>query len=189
MIATALPALVVLACTPSAQDRPSHLDDPLPAITTTPLVLPARPAEVRLDDVDPCGVLSQDERLRLSLDNPPTAYVEPAFGNAKACTIRSTISGNVLRLALVTEQGVDVWLDENAQVEAQVISVAGYPALTVRTPGLEHLCTVEVDVAKGQFLDVMFRDGGNTTALPQDTLCLGAERAAEAAMAALLRKR
>jgi hypothetical protein len=48
---------------------------------------------------------------------------------------------------------------------------------------------VEIDVADGQFLDVMFRDGGNSTAVQQDHLCLGAQRVAEAAMASLLQKR
>jgi hypothetical protein len=41
------------------------------------------------------------------------------------------------------------------------------------------VCNVEVDVAEGQFLDVMFRDGGNATAAQQDHLCLGAQRVAE----------
>jgi hypothetical protein len=55
----------------------------------------------------------------------------------------------------------------------------------VRTPNLDTLCNVEVDVAQGEFLDVLFRDGGSATPIPQDDLCLGAQRVAEAAMNSL----
>ncbi|MBB5955095.1 hypothetical protein FHS29_001665 [Saccharothrix tamanrassetensis] len=183
----ALTALALVACTPLPEKKADgRVDEPLSVTTTTPPPLPPRPQEIPLDQVDPCAVLSADQRTQLSLDNPPSAYVEPAFGNAKACTIRSNISGNVVRLALVTVEGIGVWLSENAQVDARPTTVAGFPALTVRTPGLDEVCNVEVDVAEGQFLDVMFRDGGNKTKVKQDILCQGAQRAAEAAVAGLL---
>ncbi|WP_307867748.1 DUF3558 domain-containing protein [Umezawaea beigongshangensis] len=184
----ALPALALVACTstsPLSAAEQGESDSPAVTTTTTPS-LPPRPAEVLLTDVDPCAVLSESQRAQLSLDGTPSPYVDEGLGNARACTMRSRTSGNVVRLALITVQGVEVWLDENAQVEATPTTVAGYPALTVRTPGLDDVCNVEVDVAEGQFLDVMFRDGGNATPAQQDTLCLGAQRSAEAAMTGLL---
>lgn len=190
VIIATLCALAVPACTATPQntaDGRSEEQD-IASATTAPSI-PPRPREIRLDDVDPCAVLSEEQRLRLSLDNPPSAYVESSFGNAKACTMRSNISGNVVRLALVTAEGIGVWLDENAQVDARPTTVGGFPGLTVRTPGMDQVCNVEVDVAEGQFLDVMFRDGGNETRTTQDTLCLGAQRAAEAVIAALLQRR
>ncbi|RKT57541.1 DUF3558 domain-containing protein [Saccharothrix australiensis] len=185
----ALTASTLVACTPLPEKKADGLPDgSLNVTTTTQLSLPPRPRELRLDDVDPCAVLSAEQRTQLSLDNPPGAYVEPGFGNARACTMRSNISGNVVRLALVTVEGVGVWLSENAQVDARSTAVAGFPALIVRTPGLEEMCTVEVDVAEGQFLDVMFRDGGNKARMKQDFLCEGAQRTAEAAVAGLLQR-
>jgi len=127
--------------------------------------------------------------MSLSLDNPPSAYVDPSFGGAKACTIRSTTSGNVARIALVLVSGAEVWLSENAQVDYSVSTIEGFTAITVRTPDVHDVCNVEIDVADGQFLDVMFRDGGNSTAVQQDHLCLGAQRVAEAVMASLLESR
>jgi hypothetical protein len=162
---------------------------PPPSTSASHMDFPQRPRDVPLDAVDPCAVLSPDQLTSLSLDNPPSAYLESSFGNAKACTIRSTTSGNVARLALVLVSGADVWLSENAQVDYTVSSIEGFPAITVRTPDLHDVCNVEIDVADGQFLDVMFRDGGNSTAVQQDHLCLGAQRVAEAAMASLLQKR
>jgi hypothetical protein len=190
VLTATLCAMAMAACTPAPEKKADgRVDEPLPATTTTAPSLPPRPREVRLDDVDPCAVLTPEQRIALSLDSPPSPYVETSFGNAKACTMRSGISGNVVRLALVTVEGVGVWLSENAQVHVQQTAIAGFPGLIVRTPGMDHVCNVEVDVAEGQFLDVMFRDGGNETAAKQDTLCQGAQRVAEAAVAGLRQRR
>ncbi|GLY52914.1 DUF3558 domain-containing protein [Lentzea sp. NBRC 102530] len=183
--------LVLAGCTaPPEQSSLTTPPPPPPSPTTTSQMdFPQRPRAVPLDAVEPCGILSPDQLTALSLDNPPSAYVEPSFGGARACTIRSTTSGNVARLALVTVSGADVWLSENAQVDYTVGVIEGFAAITVRTPDVHDVCNVEIDVADGQFLDVMFRDGGNSSAVQQDHLCLGAQRVAEAAMASLLQKR
>ncbi len=185
-------AVALAGCT--AAPRQSSLTTPPPpppppTTTVSRMDFPQRPREVPLDAVDPCAVLTSDQRTSLSLDNPPSAYVETSFGGAKACTIRSTTSGNVARIALVLVSGADVWLSENAQVDYSVGSIEGFAAITVRTPDVHDVCNVEIDVADGQFVDVMFRDGGNSTAVQQDHLCLGAQRVAEAVMASLLQKR
>jgi hypothetical protein len=186
----ALLGAALLACTapPESTAHGVSTAPPPPTSTTTSVSLPPRPHPLPLDKVNPCQVLSRDQRTQLSLDNPPSEYVDQELGHARACTMRGNGSGNVARLALVTNQGVEVWLDENAQVKAAPTQVAGWPALVVRTPGLDTACNVEVDVAPGQFLDVLFRDGGNATPAPQDTLCLGAQRVAEAAVTGLQRK-
>ncbi|ANZ37818.1 hypothetical protein BBK82_18875 [Lentzea guizhouensis] len=191
LLAGAVVAVVAAGCTTPPDRSSGDSGTPAPAPTTTvtrPSFAP-RPLAIPLNDVDPCAVLTPDQRLSLSLDNPPSPYVETSFGGAKACTIRSTTSGNVARLALVLVSGADVWLSENAQVDYTLGTIEGYTAVTVRTPEMDDVCTVEVDVAEGQFLDVMFRDGGNSGAVQQDHLCLGAQRVAEAAMASLIHRR
>jgi hypothetical protein len=192
-IALALPALTALGCSTPTHPTADHGSPvPSPEVTTTTSTtvsqLP-RPREVKLDGIDPCAVLSDEQRAALSLDHTPNAYVDNAFGESKVCSFRSGISGNVMRLALVTVEGIGVWLSENAQVEPQFTTIGGFPAMVIRTPGLDDVCNVEVDVAEGQFLDVMFRDGGNEKKATQDTLCAGAERAAEAALSGLLEQR
>ncbi|MFC0439116.1 DUF3558 domain-containing protein [Kutzneria buriramensis] len=152
--------------------------------TTTSLTLPPRPRELPLDKVNPCTILTKQQRTQLSLDTTPTPYTDTEL-KARACTIRGTYSGQVARLALVTNEGAELWISDEAQNTAKVISVIGFPALEVRTPNLDTLCNVEVDVAQGEFLDVLFRDGGSATPIPQDDLCLGAQRVAEAAMNSL----
>ncbi|GAA2664693.1 MULTISPECIES: DUF3558 domain-containing protein [Actinosynnema] len=185
----ALPVLVSCTASSPAPKADGHVDEPLSVTTTAPPSLFPRPREMPLDGVAPCTLLSEEQRGELSLDNPPNEYVETALAGARACSLRSNLSGNVLRLALVTGESVLLWLDDYAQVEVETVEVVGFPALVVRTPGVEDVCNVEVDVAEGQFLDVMFRDGGNSTALTQDVLCQGARRAAEAAVAGLLQRK
>jgi hypothetical protein len=165
---------------------------PAPAMVSVPpttpsavALLPPRPGSLPLDGVNPCTILSSSQRFDLSLDATPTPYVDTEFDKAKACSIRGLSSGTVARLALVLDMGVDVWLSDTAQVQTEPVQVAGWPALVVRTPGLDDACDVEVDTGQDQFLDVLFRDGGNATPIPQDTLCLGAQRVAEAAVTSL----
>jgi hypothetical protein len=161
---------------------------------TSPVVTPSsptapslahRPRSLSLLGVDPCAILSHAQRTQLSLNSTPVPYIDSEFDKAHTCTIRGTSSGTVARLALVTDMGVDVWLSDTAQVDTQTTLVSGYPALVVRTPGLDDTCNVEVDTASNQFMDVMFRDGGNTPPIPQDTLCVGAQRVAAAAVTSL----
>ncbi|ACU40200.1 DUF3558 domain-containing protein [Actinosynnema mirum] len=185
----ALPVLVSCTATSPAPKADGHVDEPLSVTTTPPPSLFPRPSEMPLDGVAPCSLLDEKQRGELSLDNPENEYVETSLAGARACSLRSNVSGNVVRLALVTGEGVLLWLDDYAQVEVETIAVVGFPALVVRTPGVEDVCNVEVDVARGQFLDVMFRDGGNSTPLAQDVLCQGARRAAEAAVTGLLQRK
>ncbi|HVV23588.1 MAG TPA: DUF3558 domain-containing protein [Pseudonocardiaceae bacterium] len=166
------------------QATPAPKSEPGITTSTTPS-LPPRPGTLSLTGVRPCSILTPAQRESLSLDSPPTSYADPEFDHAQACSIRGIESGTEARLALVLDMGVDVWLSDEAQVQTQPVTVAGYPALVVRTPGLDDACNVEVDTGQDQFLDVLFRDGGNDPPLPQNTLCLGAQRVAEAAVTSL----
>ncbi|HEY4018803.1 MAG TPA: DUF3558 domain-containing protein [Pseudonocardiaceae bacterium] len=156
-----------------------------PPPTTTTVSMAPRPGTIELAKVNPCKILTSTQRSNLSLDSTPTPYTDPEFAQAKACSIRGIESGTETRLALVTSMGVDVWLDDTAQVDAVATTVSGYPALVVRTPGLRTVCNVEVDAADNEFLDVMLRDGGNKTPIPQDALCQGAQQIAADAVASL----
>jgi hypothetical protein len=47
-------------------------------------------------------------------------------------------------------------------------------------------CSVEVDVAAGQLLDVQLSDGGGQPPIPQQELCARAEQVAETLMWSLI---
>lgn len=174
---------MITANEPTTTPRPTvKFEGPPP---TTTVSMAPRPASLSLVGVNPCAILSSSQRADLSLDSTPTPYTDEEFDQAKACSIRGLESGTVARLALVPNMGVDVWLSDEAQVQTQPVTADGFPAIVVRTPGLTDACNVEVDTADNQFLDVLFRDGGNTPPIPQDTLCQGAQRVAEAAVSSL----
>lgn len=183
--AAALAGCSVFPVSEASQTHDNSTAAPAPTTTTTTsLTLPPRPREIRLDKVNPCTILTKDQRASLSLDTTPSPYTDTEL-KAKACTMRGTYSGQVARLALVTNEGAELWISDEAQNTAKVISIVGFPALEVRTPNEDTLCNVEVDVAEDEFLDVLFRDGGSAAPIPQDDLCLGAQRVAEAAMTSL----
>jgi hypothetical protein len=166
----------------------SGTPSPLPTVTiptATRLTLPPPPRDLALSQANPCTILTSAQRSALSLDSTPTPYTDQEFAQARACTIRGQNAGTVAELALVTSMSVNVWLSDEAQVSATPVTVAGWPALVVRTPGLHTVCNVEVDAATNGFLDVLLRDGGNNPPLSQDSLCQGARRVAEAAVTSL----
>jgi hypothetical protein len=190
-IAVVVVVVIALTNTGNAVDtvsahRPEQSTTIVTPPTTTTVSMAPRPGTIDLVKVNPCKILTSAQRTSLSLDSPPTAYTDPEFDQAKACSIRGIESGTETRLALVTSMGVDVWLDDTAQVDASATTVSGYPALVVRTPGLQAVCNVEVDAADNEFLDVMFRDGGNATPIPQDALCQGAQQIAADAVTSLV---
>ena len=71
---------------------------------------------------------------------------------------------------------------------ARTIHLFGFPALVVRTPQLNLACNVEVDVADGQHLDVLYRDDGAQPPASLDQLCAGAQRVADVSVSALTRQ-
>jgi len=171
----------VLAAGCSAADTP-------PAPTAPPP--PARPREVRLDGVDPCSLLTAEQRAGLGLTSEPhasTAYVELFRGNVRTCTMRGRSPDSVLLgISAVTTTGIERWKESDLVAQTRSTSVAGFPALAAVPPQLTDYCSVEVDVAAGQLLDVQFGGGSPQSPIPQDELCRRAVDAAAAAMATLV---
>lgn len=192
-VVTGLAVVVLIVILLTSTGGPIYTSEPItgsaipaPATATSPSSeLPRRPRNLSLTNLDPCTILTPAQRGSLSLDSAPEPYLDTQFDKAKACSIRGIESGTVARLALVTTMSVNVWLSDEAQVDAKPVIIDDFPALVVRTPGLDDACNVEIDAADNQFVDVMFRDGGNNQPIPQDTLCLGAQRVAEAVVQSL----
>ncbi|PKW12616.1 DUF3558 domain-containing protein [Saccharopolyspora spinosa] len=166
--------------------RTSDTAAPLPPPTTSaPPPLPPRPFELALDGVDPCGLLTADQRSQLGFDRAPLPGAEVGFSDAATCSYRNTTAKVGARLALITTESMGVWTDDTAQVEASPVVIGDFPALVIKTPGLDLSCNVAVDVAEGQHLDVLYRDDGGQPPPPVNQLCAGAQRVAEDALASL----
>jgi hypothetical protein len=159
---------------------------PPPPTSSAPPPLPPRPFAAPLDGVDPCKLLTADQRSQLGFDREPLADTEGGFGDAPTCSFRNSGAKVGARLSLVTAESMNVWTDDTAQVEATPVVVAGFPGLVIKTPDLDLSCNVAVDVADGQHLDVLFRDDGAQPPAPLDQLCRGAQRVADNAVTSLI---
>lgn len=105
---------------------------------------PARPAELSLNDVMPCDLVTDAMRKQFKIDRPDApSNSDP---NAPGCTFITTTAGQYLVTA-VRNKGVE------ALGRPVTATVSGFPAVEIQRPNIKvgHL---SIDVADGQRLDV-----------------------------------
>ena len=135
--------------------------------------LPSRPREIRLDDIDPCSLLTAAQRTELGFTDDSVAYTGTAPGfKGPACALQGFEPRAVtLGILLSVENDISVLTAPGAsRGQLTPITVEGFPAVLAR-PTITSFCAVDVDVADGQFLDVQFSDGGRRPPVTQDELC------------------
>ena len=158
----------------------------------TALPPPPRPREVRLDGVDPCSLLTPEQREGWGLTSEPRASrprVELFRGVVPTCTVRGPSPEDVLLVSgAVTTVGVERWSQSDIAASVRPTTVAGFPAVVAVPTRFRDYCNVEVDVAPGQLLDVQYGAGGPQASVPQEQLCTRAAASAEMMMGALLRR-
>jgi hypothetical protein len=179
---------LLAGCSPGGQASPADPPATESAAPTT-VPLPPRPRDVPIDDVDPCTLLTREQRAELQLDRPPQPRREPSLlypGDVSACSTRGTESAISVSISVVTTAGIEFWTSGQAAAEIQPVEVAGFPALVAKSETLDDGCNVLLDVAPGQLLDVQARSAGTDPPIPVDQLCRDAERAANLVMDTLL---
>ena len=179
-----LVALVVAAgCTTVVEGTPS---------APTGVLLPPRPREVRLDGVDPCSLLTAEQRVELGLDGDPrssTSSSQLYRGEVALCTVLGFQPDAVaVGIGLVKTVGIQIWTTGELQAQVKTRTVAGFPAVTAVPTRFAEYCSVDVDIAEGQLLDVQVRDGGRQPPLSQQQLCDHAGEVATAAVTSLLKR-
>lgn len=154
------------------------------------VLLPPRPREVRLDGVDPCSLLTAEQRAGLGLTSEPRAsrpYVELFRGVVPTCTMSgSTTQSIILGIGTVTTVGIERWQQSDIAAEVSPTTVGGFPSLVTEPAASSAYCGVEVDVAVRQVLDVQLLDGGGEPPIARSRLCDHARRAAQELVASLL---
>lgn len=153
--------------------------------------LPPRPRDVRVDGVDPCSLLTAEQRGGLGLDGQPFFDLSPSDlypgTEVPACVIRGYQPRAVsVGLSLVTTAGIEVFTSGELAAEVRLAEAHGFPAVVAVPTRFTEWCTVIVDVAPGQLLDIQFADGGREPRIPQPQLCEGAKAVADAVMVTLL---
>lgn len=186
-------AVAVLAgCAQPVAGAPAPVTGPVSTVGAAP-ELPPRPRVVPLDGVDPCTLLTADDRTRLGLDQPPVANVGLSAlygGEISQCAVRGfeprAISVSVL---LSVTGGIELYFRPGVRSEITPIEVAGFPAIIAVPVTMRDFCTIVVDVAPGQVVDVQVADGGRRPPVPQADLCTDAEYTAGIVMDNLLAQR
>ena len=181
--------LTLLAgCSTSGQASPA--DPPTTASAApTAVPLPPRPRDVPIDDVDPCILLTREQRAELQLDQPPQPRREPSLlypGDVSACSIRGNEPAISVSISLVATAGIEFWTSGQAAADLQPLEIVEFPALVARSQTLDDGCKVILDIAPGQLLDVQTRSAGADPPIPEDQLCRDAERAASLVVETLL---
>ncbi|WP_433295085.1 DUF3558 domain-containing protein [Pseudonocardia sp. CA-142604] len=156
--------------------------------------LPPRPRDVRIDGVDPCSLLTEEQRTRLGLDRPPVFDLGPSLlypgADIPACLIQGYEPRAVsVGLSIVTIAGIELFTSGGLAAAVRPVQTHGFPAVVAVPTRFTSYCTVVVDVAPGQLLDVQFADGGRQPPIPQPQLCQNAEQTADAVMETLLASR
>ena len=144
----------------------------------TGLQLPPRPRDVRIDGVDPCSLLTEAQRAELGLDARPVFDLSPSLLYPGPEVPACVIGGNAPRaitvgVSIVTSAGIELFTSGELAAEVRPVEVQGFPAVVAVPTRFTEYCTVVVDVAPGQLLDVQFADGGRGPPIPQDQLCRG----------------
>jgi hypothetical protein len=174
-------AVLMAGCTTVMEGSPS---------APSGVLLPPRPREVRLDGVDPCSLLTPEQRAELGLGDDSLrgrSYVELFQGDVSTCTISGFKPQRVaLSTGVVTSVGIERWQAGDLAAKVSATTVSGFPALVAMPTRFADYCSVEVDVANGQLLDVQFSDGGAQPPISQNELCSRARWSAEELMSSLL---
>jgi len=185
-------AVVFIAATVSACTTGGEKGNPTPAPPPATSAgndsggkVPTRPSSLKLDSVDACKLLTEDQMKQIAAVATRPAELDLVDGaNSPSCHYRGADSFTYT-VGAVTHKGVSYWLDGGGNVNTKVISVADFGAVEIELKGGSGFdCSVAIDVADGQQLMVSYVP---TSAKEKDqsVLCGKAEKAADLALATL----
>ncbi len=152
--------------TTSATARPST--SAKPSVT--------RPKEVDLTGVDSCGVLSDAQKQQFDLVKAPATLKSSVYADATLCSIGSGDLSYGVGLVAAAKNGVEEYAAGVAKGELTPLRAGGFPALTGTSTALLPSCTIYLDVADGQMIDLSV----DSTKVPMGELCTRAKAIAEA---------
>jgi hypothetical protein len=156
-----------------------------PSLDPAAINLPDRPRDLPLNGVDPCSLLTPAQRAEFGLDGLASpGNTSNALFAGRACDISGYEPREIdVGLTLALRNGIDD-LIAGVRDELTPTTILDFPAVIARPP-VKDACSVDIDVADGQFLDVALFDAGKNPPIPQDQLCADAIRIAEAALRTL----
>jgi hypothetical protein len=182
---TALGIAVALAACSGPAATPNTASPPAPASSVPSL--PPRPAELRLDGVDPCTLLMSTQRSALGVGTGRASTTRPSDSTVQGASCLwlslSQHPAEGYTATAVLNQGAEVALSAEP-----LRSVDGFAATTTTSNGSDprHFCGLLVDVAPGQALSATYSDIiQEQTGLTRQAVCDKAQRLAEAMVTTL----
>ncbi len=146
--------------------------------------MPARPESLKLDSVDTCKLLTQEQMKQIDTSASQPEKLDLVDGQqSSACHYLN--EQFTYAVGAVTHNGVSYWTSGSGNVTTKAIKVADYGAVKIEFAGGSGIdCSVAVDVADGQQLMVSYIPT-TTGEKDQAVLCGKAEKAAGLALATL----
>ena len=157
------------------------------------LQLPPRPRDVRIDGVDPCSLVTPAQRVALGLEDRASPFDDQSRlygGNVPSCQLwRPAPRHATIALGIVTTAGIDLFASGSLDADVRAVQVRDFPAVVAVPRRYKDYCSVEIDVAPGQLIDVQYGDVALPPPVPQDELCRDAEQLSAAVIETLLTRR
>jgi hypothetical protein len=140
-----------------------------------------------LDDVDPCTLFTEAQRGELNANDVDLNISESEnFKGMKECVLSVDAQEPFYEYSAmaVTFEGMGIWLSGTRNVDAELVSIAGFPAAQFTFMGVQdESCSLAIDVADDQYLWVEMLPVSE--GFEQDELCQMSQQAAEMAIATL----
>lgn len=184
--AAAFVVIAASACT-TVGEKGSPSPEPTNTSTagSTPPV-PQRPAELKLNGVDPCKLLTAAHMDEIKVAESKADQMEVGnLGPAPGCRYRNGVQYSY-SIILIANKDVREWLDGSAgNITTKLVDVSGYGAAQITFTGVETAgCSIAVDVADGKALYVDYRPT-TKKGESQEQQCDNAKKAATLALGTL----
>lgn len=141
-----------------------------------------RPRDIKINGMDPCTLIPQSDWAKFEIKEPGKRKVNSASKEPLCDYNGGNLAG--FNLTLNSKEGIEAWDESERDVKiAESEPIEGFPAIQFTHRAFKGGCSVVVDVADGQTLDV-FTIVSTTRAEPRK--CEIAREFAESAMKTLV---
>lgn len=147
--------------------------------------VPARPADLKVNDVDPCKLLTAAQMAEIKVAEAVPDQIEVSdLGKQPGCFYENGLKYSYTVVGL-KNRDIRSWLNGGGNTTSKLVDVAGFGAAEIVFTGTEGLdCAVAVDVSDGQALYVNYSPT-TQKGESQDQLCANAKKAATLAVETL----
>jgi hypothetical protein len=191
-VAVAAVAIAAAGCT--TRDPGTAGPDTSSGSASTPSVsLPPRPKTLNAANVDPCTLLTADQKAQLKIKSAGPGPGNPQTGATTSCSYQvSDPVGYTISVQIDPKRGVDYYLTYTGTWQERQLTLSNYPALQWIYKGEDWNgatgtdCETLVSIADGQALSVGVLPSG--TSLTMTQMCDVSKQTASLALATLQAK-